>query len=290
MNRNHYQLYLLVTVSLVVGGAIWFGRRPQVAPIERHLPLGNALLPLRSGDLTQIDSSHDNQLLRGRELSNKIPLPNQPTGTVLQSRQSVRPLMPIPSPPLSFRETPQSKKSSSFANAAPLENATPTTLIEYSHAESNEVVEGTSPSPPEMRDAAVPLAPAVSLAPSMSPVPTASQELSNVHVTAVPELNIPLRPERKHRIVEGDTLEGIAQHYYEDVAKASAIFAANRSVLQQPDILPLGVKLVLPGLPVASPSPVSYMESRSSFSGPSQRLPQTEMVPIQRPGTSGSGP
>src|SRR5690606_19373255 len=62
----------------------------------------------------------------------------------------------------------------------------------------------------------------------------------------------PNERERKHRIVDGDTLARIAQRYWQDAALADALFAANRDVLTAPDPLPLGVELRIPARPVVS--------------------------------------
>jgi nucleoid-associated protein YgaU len=49
-----------------------------------------------------------------------------------------------------------------------------------------------------------------------------------------------------HRIVDGDTLEGLAQRYLGSPARAREIFDANRNVLTNPRLLPIGVELKIP--------------------------------------------
>jgi nucleoid-associated protein YgaU len=49
-----------------------------------------------------------------------------------------------------------------------------------------------------------------------------------------------------HRIVDGDTLEGLAQLYLGSPARAREIFDANRDVLSDPRLLPIGVELKIP--------------------------------------------
>jgi hypothetical protein len=51
---------------------------------------------------------------------------------------------------------------------------------------------------------------------------------------------------RKHRIVEGDTLTGLAQRYLGDASRAGEIQVANLDRLASPEILPLGVTLLIP--------------------------------------------
>jgi nucleoid-associated protein YgaU len=45
---------------------------------------------------------------------------------------------------------------------------------------------------------------------------------------------------RRHRLTDGDSLERLAERYLGNSARAGEIFDANRDVLDQPDVLPLG--------------------------------------------------
>jgi nucleoid-associated protein YgaU len=59
----------------------------------------------------------------------------------------------------------------------------------------------------------------------------------------------PARPAAKpraYRIRDGDTLEKIAERLLGDRQRAAEIFEANREVLAQPDLLPVGVTILLP--------------------------------------------
>ena len=49
-----------------------------------------------------------------------------------------------------------------------------------------------------------------------------------------------------HRIRDGDTLKSIAKRYFADEVKARAIYEANRKLLKDPEILPLGLELRIP--------------------------------------------
>jgi hypothetical protein len=61
------------------------------------------------------------------------------------------------------------------------------------------------------------------------------------------ELMVPLKETaRTHRIVDGDTLESLAQRYLGSADRAAEIFAANRSVLSDPRLLPIGAELRIP--------------------------------------------
>lgn len=61
-----------------------------------------------------------------------------------------------------------------------------------------------------------------------SPTPTAAQ------------------PVRVHKIADGDTLSALSQKYYGDATAAGGIFEANRDVLADPDLLPIGREIQIP--------------------------------------------
>jgi nucleoid-associated protein YgaU len=49
-----------------------------------------------------------------------------------------------------------------------------------------------------------------------------------------------------HRVVDGDTLDGLAQRYLGSPARAQELFDANRDVLSDPRLLPIGAELKIP--------------------------------------------
>ncbi len=57
-----------------------------------------------------------------------------------------------------------------------------------------------------------------------------------------------------HTIVDGDTLPALAQLYFGDAGRAADIYAANRAVLNSPDLLPISVEIVIPASSVRRPS------------------------------------
>jgi phage tail protein X len=70
------------------------------------------------------------------------------------------------------------------------------------------------------------------------------------------------RPPRPYRIRDRDTLELVAERLLGDKTRASEIFDANRNVLSRPDLLPVGVTIMLPPRetrsdlqPLAAPRP-----------------------------------
>ncbi len=64
--------------------------------------------------------------------------------------------------------------------------------------------------------------------------------------TTLPDRNEKQRDVSYHRIVDGDSLAGLAEQYLGDPARAEEIFAANREVLPSREVLPLGARLVIP--------------------------------------------
>jgi nucleoid-associated protein YgaU len=53
---------------------------------------------------------------------------------------------------------------------------------------------------------------------------------------------------RKHTVVEGDTLYGLAERYYGDGELFVELYQSNRAVLKRPDRLEVGTVLIIPDL------------------------------------------
>lgn len=51
---------------------------------------------------------------------------------------------------------------------------------------------------------------------------------------------------RTHKIVDGDTLASLAERYLGSASRAGEIFQANRDVLMDPQLLPIGAELKIP--------------------------------------------
>ncbi len=49
-----------------------------------------------------------------------------------------------------------------------------------------------------------------------------------------------------HTVVDGDTLASLAERYLGSCSRAGELFQANRDVLSDPELLPIGVELKLP--------------------------------------------
>lgn len=95
--------------------------------------------------------------------------------------------------------------------------------------------------------------------------------------TGAPGKTSPALPgkRRTHVIGERDTLASIAERYYGSAEFAGRIFAANRHILEQPDLLPVGKTLELPdlGTPVG-PAPLEPLPVGTEH--PADRSPQVE--------------
>ncbi len=52
--------------------------------------------------------------------------------------------------------------------------------------------------------------------------------------------------QRIHQVRDGDTLEGLAEVYLGDRTRWREIFQANRALVEQPELLPLAARLVIP--------------------------------------------
>lgn len=51
---------------------------------------------------------------------------------------------------------------------------------------------------------------------------------------------------RKHRVRDGDTLANLAERFLGDASRAPELLDANRDVIANPELLPIGVELVIP--------------------------------------------
>jgi len=52
----------------------------------------------------------------------------------------------------------------------------------------------------------------------------------------------------RHTVASGESLSKIAKHYFKDPMKYTAIFEANRNLLDNPDVIHPGQELVIPNI------------------------------------------
>lgn len=123
------------------------------------------------------------------------------------------------------------------------------------NAPGNEPPLESLPAPPFLPMAYESLLVPVGSEQNSKPLKMASQSSAPVHEPLLPPAPEPGAVEekakpgplwRKHRIVEGDTLVGLAQRYLGDAGRAGEIHVANLDRLASPEILPLGVTLLIP--------------------------------------------
>jgi nucleoid-associated protein YgaU len=82
----------------------------------------------------------------------------------------------------------------------------------------------------------------------------------------------PAEDAHSHTVVDGDTLAALAERYLGSAARAEEIYQANRDILHDPRLLPIGVELKLPprksqAAPATTPS--------------SKTAPQAALVPVR---------
>jgi len=114
-----------------------------------------------------------------------------------------------------------------------------------------------------------------------SPAPVQDSDLAPVPIQ-VPQSESPPKPV-VHRVVEGETLEGIAEQYLGDRTRLYEIFDVNRDQLTNPDVLPLGAMLRLPPKWQAvdpTPSPVPPI---SPIEAPHDTLLPPPFLPASAP-------
>jgi nucleoid-associated protein YgaU len=80
-----------------------------------------------------------------------------------------------------------------------------------------------------------------------APAPPQADSLSDGVHRAIPASRVNDREqERRHRVVDGDTLAQLAQKYLGDERRYLEILCANREVLTDPNLLPIGAELIIP--------------------------------------------
>jgi nucleoid-associated protein YgaU len=93
---------------------------------------------------------------------------------------------------------------------------------------------------PQKRGAAPP-----DLLQSYPPLETQSSRWGTSLGMALPEVARPLPP-RTRKVVDGDTLEGLAELYLGSPQRAAELWDMNREVLGNPRLLPIGAELKIP--------------------------------------------
>jgi len=112
-----------------------------------------------------------------------------------------------------------------------------------------------------------------------SPSPT-------IHDLRPADVSADSAPERTHTIADGDTLARLAEKYLGSADRAAELFACNRDVLSDPDLLPIGAELRIPS---AAPQPAAAASPASTPAHPiSQSVEPSTKLPAAGP--AGSAP
>jgi nucleoid-associated protein YgaU len=140
-----------------------------------------------------------------------------------------------------FRRDPPVPASSAPPAAAPLliRTDTDTSTPADRHAQEPSMIQrpATVVKPLNVRQSPPPLA---------SSYPETDRP-SNSRSDASIDMMLPAKgTARTHRIIDGDTLAGLAQRYLGSPGRAREIFDANRNVLSDPKLLPIGAELKIP--------------------------------------------
>ena len=93
----------------------------------------------------------------------------------------------------------------------------------------------------------------------VSPVGMASSARDDAPVTTGSLVDINA-PEERHQIADGDTLPRIAERYLGSSDYWQALYAYNRDVLKDPDVLPIGAELRIPPKYILPPLGVNQMQ------------------------------
>ncbi len=90
---------------------------------------------------------------------------------------------------------------------------------------------------------------------------------------------VPRKPLKKHTIHDGDTLESLAARYLGDARRAGEILQANRAVLTDPQLLPIGLSITIPP---ADPSDAPADPASAAGRQDDQEAPR--LVPLPKGG------
>jgi nucleoid-associated protein YgaU len=86
---------------------------------------------------------------------------------------------------------------------------------------------------------------------------------------------------RTHIVVDGDSLERLAGRYLDDPTRGNDIYEANRELLANPDLLPIGVELVIPKRGTRLSFDESLPQSAVANDSPLRAASHRGLVPIR---------
>jgi len=182
-----------------------------------------------------------------------------------------------------FRYVPRSSMSEGESQTA-LPSQAPEPVLAKSDQHS-----GSEASRPPSSRAAMPV-------PSMAPKFPQFSELRPNRVGDLPPTSASRSDRRTHRVADGDTLETIAERYFGSAEHAIAIREANAEVLPDPNVLPIGIELLIPQLPAGratseAPAPSSASKKPANHGPTNLNVPASgAMVPGESAANRSEGP
>ena len=135
---------------------------------------------------------------------------------------------------------------------------------------------------PELVDAATPQRPNIVTPTNHTDWPVLAKIYPHSISLSLPAAPRAGEPVRTHKIVDGDTLETLAERYLGSAEHWVEIYEANRDVLSSPQILPIAVKLKIPPRRRGGSTTAAGKDVPAASNAPhdSDVMPKRPLVPI----------
>ena len=155
-----------------------------------------------------------------------------------------RPVLTMPAVTIAEMNTPLSLQ---HQQQLPLPTPSPEqSLVSASSASQQFAARPTSSQGPTVLSPLGPPQPGPSMPPRYPVYSSANSARWGMPLDMMPTVARPAEGPQIHKIVDGDTLGDLAARYLGSSARAMEIFQANRDVLTDPELLPIGVELKIP--------------------------------------------
>ncbi len=155
-----------------------------------------------------------------------------------------RPVLSMPAGAIAEMNTPlslQHQKQLPFSSLSQEQS-----LVSLSSADQKSPVASSSSQSPTVLSPLGPPQPGPSLPPRWPAYSSTNSARWGMPTDMMPAVARPADGPQVHKIVDGDTLADLAARYLGSAARAMEIFQANRDVLADPELLPIGVELTIP--------------------------------------------
>jgi nucleoid-associated protein YgaU len=154
-----------------------------------------------------------------------------------------RPVISMPAGTIAEMNTPLSLQHQQLPLPTP---SSEQSLVSASLAEQQTTARPTSSPSPTVLSPLGPPQPGPSSPPRYPDYSSTNSARWGMPLDMMPTVARPADGPQVHKIVDGDTLEALAARYLGSSARAMEIFQANRDVLADPELLPIGVELKIP--------------------------------------------